>query len=105
MQQNKGPLPNLTLEEARGLISRWQRKFDAAQQDKIYAQSIAFDLIYPEKKTSTLDEVKALVFYYRTELEKAIAKRDTGKAENECLRAENHALKLQLKLQQKEPGK
>jgi len=97
MQKEKGPLPNLTLEEARVLISRWQRKFDAAMQDKFSAQAVAFDLTYPEKRNSSIDGLKAQAFYFKTELERAIAKRDTSKAENECLRAENHALKLQLK--------
>lgn len=97
MKNEKGPQPNLTLEGAKELISKLQRKCDTAMQDKLHAQAVAFDLTYPEKRNSSADELKAQVFYFKNELERAIVKRDTSKAENECLRAENHALKLQLK--------
>ena len=90
-------LPNLTLDQAREMISKWQRKYDDAIQQKFHAQNIAFDLMFPDKKTSELEEVKAFAFYWQEELKKAIGMRDKVKRELEELRAEHQLLKVQLK--------
>jgi len=79
-----------------------QRRCDEAIQDKFHAQNIAFDLMFPEKKTGELEELKAFAFYWKEELKKAIEKRDKFSQENQELRAENNLLRTQLKKYQKE---
>ena len=92
-------LPNITLDEAKELVSKWQKKCDDAMQQKIKAQSLLFDMLYPNVKG---DEIKALVAYYKEEVKSVIASRDKVKREIEELRAECYLLKTQVKNFQKE---
>jgi len=95
-------LPNITLEQAKELIQKLQRKLDDAVMQKFHAQSIAFDLMFPDKKTGEIEELKAFAFYWKEELKKAIDKRDKLSQQLQESVAENHLLRTQLKKYQKE---
>ena len=95
-------LPNLTLEQAKDMISKWQRKYDDALHQKYHAQSIAFDLKFPDRALATIDEMKAVSFYWSEELKIAIEKRNKMSQELQETKAEMQLLKLKLKKYEKE---
>lgn len=95
-------LPNITLEQAKEMIQKLQRKYDDATQQKYHAQSIAFNLIFPERKNITdIEQINANAFYWAQELKKAIEKRDKFSQELQEAKAELNFLKTQLKKYQK----
>jgi len=100
---NRGDrFPNITLEQAKELLRKQKSQIDRAMDDKIRAQNIAFDLLYPDFKPGDIERLKALVVYYQSELKQAIDSRDRARQEANEVKAENSLLKITLKKYKKE---
>lgn len=97
MDKQRDGYPNITLEQAKELLVKQHRQLDIATAEKYKAQNIAFDYMFPEFRIGDAEVLKAQVYYFKTELNEAIAKRDSLKQEVNELRAENNLLKVTLK--------
>jgi hypothetical protein len=101
MDNKREGYPNITLEQAKDILTRLQRRVDEAVNQKYKAQNIAFDLLFPDFKCGDIETLKAQVCFYKIELDDACLKRDKVKCICEELRAENNLLKAQLKTYEK----
>ena len=91
-------MPNLSIEQAREMISKLQRDKDNAIHQKYKAQATLFDILYEAKPMPKDFELKADNIYLKSELKEAIRKRDLYKAEADALRQEIMLMRAQNKL-------
>jgi hypothetical protein len=102
--EKKDGFPNITLEQAKELIGKWQRQVDVAIAEKHKAMNIAFDFMYPDFKIGDIELLKSQVVYFQSEMKNAIKERDKAKQRVNELIAENNLLKIKLRGLEKEEG-
>ena len=102
MKEKYNPIPDLSIEKAREMITNLQRQAHTAVSKRNVAQSVAFDLLFKDFQHSTDTDLKAECFNAKEELRHIAIERDKLKVVVKQLRAENKAFRETFKLNQME---